>query len=289
MRSNSIEILSSWMVQTLKMLTEITVFPEARLNVLKEYSRKILVMPGVDLKKIADKMIGACGPELEEVCREARIFTLRGKRVHVLQEDFEMAMAKVMKDKQKKTFSERLSKAKMVCAAIKMEEAALREMNQGDAFERKLNERFKHLLHHLHLVIHINECHIFENTYRISRDHVLKEELKQLENGQYARDVQNVVGESEFSVHHRFDTLRLHSRKMRLMPGIDLKKIAREVNVASEAKIKDVAAEARTTALLKGRVVITHTDFEIAAAKVMEKEKEKEKEKTHVIPHVRVK
>ncbi|KAG5000962.1 hypothetical protein JHK87_022034 [Glycine soja] len=50
------------------------------------------LMRGIDLKKIAEKMNGASGAELKAVCTEAGMFALRERRVHVTQEDFEMAM-----------------------------------------------------------------------------------------------------------------------------------------------------------------------------------------------------
>mmetsp|Transcript_7805 Transcript_7805/g.48389 ORF Transcript_7805/g.48389 Transcript_7805/m.48389 type:complete len:272 (-) Transcript_7805:2381-3196(-) len=70
---------------------------ESRLAILKIHSRKMNLMRGIDLKTIADKMHGASGAELKACCTEAGMFALRERRVHVTQEDFEMAVAKVMK------------------------------------------------------------------------------------------------------------------------------------------------------------------------------------------------
>jgi 26S proteasome regulatory subunit T6 len=57
---------------------------------------------GIDMKKIASKMTGASGAESKAVCTEAGMFALRERRVHVTQEDFEMAVSKVMmKDSEK--------------------------------------------------------------------------------------------------------------------------------------------------------------------------------------------
>lgn len=50
---------------------------------------------GIDLKKIADKMSNCSGAELKASCTEAGMFALRERRVHVTQEDFELAVAKV--------------------------------------------------------------------------------------------------------------------------------------------------------------------------------------------------
>ena len=54
-------------------------------------------MRGIDLAKIAEKLPGASGAEIKAVCTEAGMYALRERRVHVTQEDFEMAVAKVMK------------------------------------------------------------------------------------------------------------------------------------------------------------------------------------------------
>mmetsp|Transcript_11167 Transcript_11167/g.40956 ORF Transcript_11167/g.40956 Transcript_11167/m.40956 type:complete len:399 (-) Transcript_11167:117-1313(-) len=77
----------------------------ARLDILKIHSRKMNLMRGIDLKKIADKMNGASGAESKAVCTEAGMFALRERRVHVTQEDFEMAVAKVMKKDSEKNMS----------------------------------------------------------------------------------------------------------------------------------------------------------------------------------------
>ncbi|KAM9987498.1 hypothetical protein ACTFIZ_005228 [Dictyostelium cf. discoideum] len=68
-----------------------------RLDILKIHSRKMNLTRGINLKKISDKMNGASGAELKAVCTEAGMYALRERRVHVSQEDFEMAVSKVMK------------------------------------------------------------------------------------------------------------------------------------------------------------------------------------------------
>jgi 26S proteasome regulatory subunit T6 len=50
---------------------------------------------GINLVKIAEQMGGASGAEVKGVCTEAGMYALRERRVHVNQEDFEMAVAKV--------------------------------------------------------------------------------------------------------------------------------------------------------------------------------------------------
>ena len=49
------------------------------------------------LLSLSPKLNGASGAECKAVCTEAGMFALRERRVHVTQEDFEMAVAKVMK------------------------------------------------------------------------------------------------------------------------------------------------------------------------------------------------
>lgn len=69
----------------------------ARLHILKIHSRKMNLMRGINLRRVAAKMAGASGAESKAVCTEAGMFALRERRVHVTQEDFDMAVAKVMK------------------------------------------------------------------------------------------------------------------------------------------------------------------------------------------------
>jgi 26S proteasome regulatory subunit T6 len=70
---------------------------DARLEIAKIHSKKMNLMRGIDLRKIAELMPGASGAESKAVCTEAGMFALRERRIHVTQEDFEMAVAKVMK------------------------------------------------------------------------------------------------------------------------------------------------------------------------------------------------
>jgi len=70
---------------------------ESRAEILKIHSRKMNLVRGIDMTKVAEKMPGCSGAESKAVCTEAGMFALRERRVHVTQEDFEMAVAKVMK------------------------------------------------------------------------------------------------------------------------------------------------------------------------------------------------
>lgn len=51
---------------------------------------------GINLTKIAEKMNGCSGAELKGVCTEAGMYALRERRVHVTQEDFDLATAKIL-------------------------------------------------------------------------------------------------------------------------------------------------------------------------------------------------
>lgn len=62
-------------------------------------------MRGIDLKKIGEKMNGASGAELKAVCTESGMFALRERRIHVMHEDFELAVAKVIKKDTDKNMS----------------------------------------------------------------------------------------------------------------------------------------------------------------------------------------
>jgi 26S proteasome regulatory subunit T6 len=77
----------------------------ARLDILKIHSRKMNLTRGIDLKKISDMMHGASGAEVKAACTESGMFALRERRVHVTQEDFEMAVAKVMKKDSERNMS----------------------------------------------------------------------------------------------------------------------------------------------------------------------------------------
>merc|ERR1719516_657443 len=64
-----------------------------------------LLRPGRIVRKIAEKMTGASGAESKGVCTEAGMYALRERRVHVTQEDFEMAVSKVMQKESEKNMS----------------------------------------------------------------------------------------------------------------------------------------------------------------------------------------
>lgn len=78
---------------------------DARLDILKIHSRKMNLTRGINLKKIAELMPGASGAEVKGVCTESGMYALRERRVHVNQEDFEMAVAKIMQKDSEKNMS----------------------------------------------------------------------------------------------------------------------------------------------------------------------------------------
>nr|CAB63651.1 26S proteasome subunit 8 [Fagus sylvatica] len=110
MRTNRIDILDQALLRPGRIDRKIE-FPnpnrESRFDILKIHSRRMNLMRGIDLKKIAEKMNGASGAELKAVCTEAGMFALTAeRRVRlVTQEDFEMAVAKVMKKETEKNMS----------------------------------------------------------------------------------------------------------------------------------------------------------------------------------------
>jgi len=105
MATNRIDILDPALLRPGRIDRKIE-FPKpdenARLDVLLIHSRKMNLTRGINLKKIADAANGASGAELKAICTEGGMYALRERRLHVTQEDFEMAVSKVMqKDHEK--------------------------------------------------------------------------------------------------------------------------------------------------------------------------------------------
>ena len=129
MATNRIDILDPALLRPGRIDRKIE-FPHpneaSREQILRIHSRKMNLMRGIDLKKIASQLGNANGAECKAVCTEAGMFALRERRVHVTQEvrrrrhsrarcahalltvattillpatpqDFEMATTKVMK------------------------------------------------------------------------------------------------------------------------------------------------------------------------------------------------
>merc|ERR1712184_31932 len=108
MATNRIDILDSALLRPGRIDRKIE-FPapneDARVDILKIHSRKMNLTRGINLRKIAEMMPGSSGAEVKGVCTEAGMFALRERRVHVTQEDFEMAVAKIMQRDQDKNIS----------------------------------------------------------------------------------------------------------------------------------------------------------------------------------------
>jgi len=77
----------------------------SRAEIIGIHSRKMNLVRGINLFKIAEQMEHASGAECKAICTEAGMFALRERRIHVTQEDFEMAVAKVMKKDNEKNMS----------------------------------------------------------------------------------------------------------------------------------------------------------------------------------------
>lgn len=100
MATNRIDILDPALLRPGRIDRKIE-FPnpndKSRLDILKIHSRKMNLTRGINLQKIAELMSGSSGAELKGCCTEAGMFALRERRIHVTQEDFEMAVSKIMK------------------------------------------------------------------------------------------------------------------------------------------------------------------------------------------------
>ena len=100
MATNRIDILDAALLRPGRIDRKIE-FPnptaKSRADILSIHSRRMNLMRGIDLVKVAEKMSNASGAECKGICTEAGMFALRERRIHVTQEDFEMAVAKVMK------------------------------------------------------------------------------------------------------------------------------------------------------------------------------------------------
>eukprot|EP00009_Paramoeba_aestuarina_P002334 CAMPEP_0201522326 /NCGR_PEP_ID=MMETSP0161_2-20130828/16947_1 /ASSEMBLY_ACC=CAM_ASM_000251 /TAXON_ID=180227 /ORGANISM="Neoparamoeba aestuarina, Strain SoJaBio B1-5/56/2" /LENGTH=407 /DNA_ID=CAMNT_0047921141 /DNA_START=118 /DNA_END=1341 /DNA_ORIENTATION=+ len=114
MATNRIDILDPALLRPGRIDRKIE-FPnpgdDARCDILRIHSRKMNLMRGIDLKKISDQLHEASGAEVKATCTEAGMYALRERRVHVTQEDFEMAVSKVMnKGSEKNTSLKKLWK-----------------------------------------------------------------------------------------------------------------------------------------------------------------------------------
>merc|ERR1719156_194811 len=108
MATNRIDILDSALLRPGRIDRKIEFPPpneDARHDILKIHSRKMNLTRGINLRKIAEQMGGSSGAEVKGTCTEAGMYALRERRVHVTQEDFEMAVAKIMQKDTEKNMS----------------------------------------------------------------------------------------------------------------------------------------------------------------------------------------
>jgi|LauGreDrversion4_2_1035121.scaffolds.fasta_scaffold87991_2 26S proteasome regulatory subunit T6 len=86
MATNRIDILDDALLRPGRIDRKIE-FPnpneDSRLDILKIHSRKMNLIRGIDLKKIAKLMPGGSGAETKAVCTESGMFALRERRIHV--------------------------------------------------------------------------------------------------------------------------------------------------------------------------------------------------------------
>ena len=113
MATNRIDILDDALLRPGRIDRKIE-FPnpneDSRIDILQIHSRNMNLMRGIDFRKIAKLMPGGSGAETKGVCMEAGMFALRERRIHVTQEDFELAVAKVMKKDTDKELALKLRK-----------------------------------------------------------------------------------------------------------------------------------------------------------------------------------
>lgn len=99
MATNRIDILDPALLRPGRIDRKIE-FPHpnqsARLQILLIHSRKMNLLRDINLKKIAVAMKDASGADMKAVCTEAGMFAIRERRIHVTQQDFEMAAAKIL-------------------------------------------------------------------------------------------------------------------------------------------------------------------------------------------------
>ena len=100
MATNRIDILDSALLRPGRIDRKIEFpppGPEARVAILRIHSRKMSLQRGINLRSLAEKMGQCSGAEVRGICTEAGMYALRERRQHVSQEDFELAVAKVLK------------------------------------------------------------------------------------------------------------------------------------------------------------------------------------------------
>ena len=108
MATNRIDILDSALLRPGRIDRKIEFpppGPEARVAILRIHSRKMSLQRGINLRALAEKMGQVSGAEVRGICTEAGMYALRERRQHVSQEDFELAVAKVLKRQSESSMS----------------------------------------------------------------------------------------------------------------------------------------------------------------------------------------
>lgn len=108
MATNRIDILDSALLRPGRIDRKIEFpppGPEARVAILRIHSRKMSLQRGINLHSLAEKMGQVSGAEVRGICTEAGMYALRERRQHVSQEDFELAVAKVLKRQSESSMS----------------------------------------------------------------------------------------------------------------------------------------------------------------------------------------
>lgn len=103
MATNRIDILDSALLRPGRIDRKIEFpppGPEARVSILRIHSRKMSLQRGINLRALAEKMGQCSGAEVRGICTEAGMYALRERRQHVSQEDFELAISKVLRRQQ---------------------------------------------------------------------------------------------------------------------------------------------------------------------------------------------
>lgn len=108
MATNRIDVLDEALLRPGRIDRKIE-FPSpdetARFEILKIHSRKMNLTRNIRLRVVAEKTSGCSGAELKGICTEAGMFALRERRVHITQEDFDLAVSKVMKKDSEKNLA----------------------------------------------------------------------------------------------------------------------------------------------------------------------------------------
>ena len=100
MATNRIDILDSALLRPGRIDRKIEFpprGPERCVSILRIHSRMMSLQRGINLRVLAEKMGQCSGAEVRGICTEAGMYALRERRQHVSQEDFELAISKVLK------------------------------------------------------------------------------------------------------------------------------------------------------------------------------------------------